>query len=213
MAGEAYATARLDELMRDDGWAPIRRSLGVASFGINAWTAREAGGTIIVEHDEEATEHEELYLVMTGRASFTVDGEPVDAPAGTIVLVRDPRAVRAATAVEAGTTVLSVGARPGRAFTPRSWETNRDVMPLFAAGRHAEARSLLLDALDRYQERADLFFNLACAEAQLGRHEEAIEHLRAAIEERPALAALAADDDDLEPLRAHPAFEQIVGGG
>jgi hypothetical protein len=66
-------------------WAPIRRHLDVGSFGINAWTAAEAGTNVIGEHDEvgpRAQRHEELYFVAEGRATFTVDDETIDAPAG-----------------------------------------------------------------------------------------------------------------------------------
>jgi mannose-6-phosphate isomerase-like protein (cupin superfamily) len=98
------------------GWAPIRRHLDVGSFGINAWTATEAGKDVIGEHDEAGPRthrHEELYFVVKGRATFTVDGETIDAPAGTVVFVRDPAAKRKAVADEGGTTVLAVGGRPG----------------------------------------------------------------------------------------------------
>jgi mannose-6-phosphate isomerase-like protein (cupin superfamily) len=48
------------------------------------------GDRLINEHDE-SQEHdlqEELYLVQRGRATFELDGERVDAPAGTLVFVR-----------------------------------------------------------------------------------------------------------------------------
>jgi tetratricopeptide (TPR) repeat protein len=201
VADARYETARVADLVREDGWAPIRRSLGVAAFGVNAWTAREAGAAVVAEHDEEPSGHEELYLVTTGRALFTVAGERFDAPAGTIVFVRDPGAIRGAEAVEPGTTVVAVGAKPGEPFVPRAWEVNADVIALFDAGRLGEARRLLTEALDRYDDRASLLYNLACVEAQLGELDEALEHLRTAIEERPAFAEAARQDEDLEPLR------------
>ena len=80
--------AQLDEIDEiDDGrcpWRPVRHHFGITSFGVNAFTARNAGDRIINEHDEEG-EHEELYLVHAGRARFELDGEQVDAPAGTFV--------------------------------------------------------------------------------------------------------------------------------
>ena len=143
MRERAFETARIDDLERPDGWSPIRLQLGVQAFGINAWTGHEAEATLVPEHDEEPTGHEELYLVTAGHASFTVGGEAIDAPAGTIVFVRDPAAKRGAVAREAGTTVLSVGAKPGEAYRPRSWETNRDVFALLDSGKNAEAKQLL----------------------------------------------------------------------
>lgn len=56
----------------------MRHRLGIGAFGINAWTAQEAGQEIIGEHDElgpRAGNHEELYIVISGAATFTVDGE------------------------------------------------------------------------------------------------------------------------------------------
>jgi len=112
-----------------DGWLPLRHELGVEAFGINAWVAREPGAEVIEEHDEinedPAENHEELYAVVEGHATFTVDGQELDAPAGTLVFIKDPSLVRRAVARSAGTTVLAIGAPAGRAFTPSPWEQRR----------------------------------------------------------------------------------------
>ena len=213
MVSQPYQTARLADLERTDGWAPIRVALDVQAFGINAWTAHAAGDTLIPEHDEAPSRHEELFLVTAGHATFTVAGEELDAPAGAIVSVRDPSVSRGAVAREASTTVLSVGAPAGEAFRPRSWETNRDVIALLDAGRYTEAKQLLLDALGRYDDRDTMLYNLACAEAQLGNRDAAIGHLREALGVRPALAEHVVDDDDLAPLRDDPRFAELTGGG
>src|SRR4051794_41290547 len=63
--------------------------LDVRSFGVNAWTAAEAGAQLIGEHDEVPSGHEELYLITSGAATFTVDGEEIAATAGTVVFVPD----------------------------------------------------------------------------------------------------------------------------
>jgi tetratricopeptide (TPR) repeat protein len=207
---KAYETTRIADLERADGWSPILLSLDVRGFGINAWTAREADGSVIPEHHERPTGHEELYLVTAGHATFTVEGEQVDAPAGTIVFVRDPTATRGAVAREPGTTILSVGAKPGEAYRPLAWEVNRDVFALLDGGQHAEAKRMLNEALDRYDDRGGLFYNLACAEAQLGETDAALEHLCAAFGERPSLADNAREDADLNPLRDDPRFAEIV---
>jgi hypothetical protein len=165
---------------------------------------------VIGEHDERTTGHEELYVVVAGRATFTVGGEEVDAPAGTLVFVRDPGATRGAVAVEAGTTILTVGGSPGAAFVPRAWETNFEVIGLFEEGRHEEARQQLLDALDRYEDRGALLYNLACAEAQLGNPDAAFERLRAAFRERDDLAETARTDSDLDPIRSDRRFAELV---
>jgi tetratricopeptide (TPR) repeat protein len=148
---------------------------------------------------------------VSGRASFTVAGEEVDAPSGTIVFVRDPAVTRSAVAAEPGTTVLAVGGRPGEAFRPRAWETNADAFALLDGGKPAEAKQVLLEALDRYEDRGVLLYNLACAEAQLGETDAALEHLRGALAERPDWAESARTDSDLAPIRDDPRFAEIVG--
>src|ERR1700741_2788165 len=86
-----YAVAQIDEI--DDGRVlsrPVRFHFGITSFGVNAFTAHQAGDRLINEHDE-SPEHdlqEELSLVQRGRATFELDGERVDAPAGTLVFAR-----------------------------------------------------------------------------------------------------------------------------
>jgi hypothetical protein len=94
-------------------WKPIRKTLGVTAFGINAYTAAKAGDDVVEDHTEEPLGHEELYAVIAGCATFTVDGEQIDAPAGTLVYLDDPKQQRHAVAREAGTTVLAIGGKPG----------------------------------------------------------------------------------------------------
>jgi hypothetical protein len=203
MAEQGYTTATIAGLALPDGWSPIRRTLGIEAFGVNAWTSGEAGAVVIQEHDESSG-HEELYVVVSGHATFTVDGDELDAPAGTLVFVRDPKAKRGAVAVAPGTTVLVVGAKPGEPFHPMPWEVNAEVLPLFGEGRYEEAKARLVEALERYEvERGILFYNLACAEARLGEADAAIEHLAAAFEERPDLREAARTDEDLESVREH----------
>lgn len=204
----AFETTTIAALEQPNGWSPIRRELGVQAFGVNAWTTAEAGGRLIPEHDEAPSGHEELYLVTAGRAVFTVAGEEIDAPAGTIVFVRDPSARRGAVAAESGTTVMAVGGRPGRAYRPRSWETNAEALPLWDAGDFAGIKRVMTDALDRYEDRGIVLYNLACAEAQLGETEAALEHLAAAIAEQPDLIEHLAEDHDLDPIREDSRFPE-----
>lgn len=109
-------------------WLPLRRALGVTGFGIALWEAADAGDELIERHDETTTgagdAHEELYLVLDGRATFTVDGEEIDAPAGTIVFVRDPALLRAARATADDTTIFMVGGPAGVPYTVSRWETS-----------------------------------------------------------------------------------------
>src|SRR5215471_5833595 len=136
-----YALAHLEEIDEiSDGrcpFRPIRHHFGITSFGVNAWTGHAPGDRIINEHDE-AGEDEELYLVYRGRARFELDGEQVDAPAGTLVFSR-PGVTRTAFAEEAGTTIVALGGSPGRAYEPSNWELWAPLRPLYEAGEYAEA--------------------------------------------------------------------------
>ena len=102
-----YQSAHLGELERiplDHGvWHPIRRPLAITGFAVNAYSA-EAGKPVVEPHDETsagAGGHQELYLVMSGAATFTVGGEVVDAPAGTLIAI-DPGVMREAVATGDG---------------------------------------------------------------------------------------------------------------
>jgi hypothetical protein len=194
-------------------WATIRRHFDIQSYGVNAWSA-DAGEDVIGEHDEvsgSAGQHEELYLVLSGHATFTVDGETVDGPSGTIVFVRDPETKRKAVAKEAGTRILAVGAKRGEAFTPSAWERSAPVFPLFANKEYEQARELLQDTHEQFPDDPAVLYNLACAESMSGRPDDALEHLRTACELRDEFRELAPRDGDLEPLRDDPRFAEIVG--
>lgn len=194
---EPYEVLRLDELDRisvDEGleWRPIRRRLGIGAFGVNAYTSERVGGWVVEEH-VEGSGHQELYLVVSGRARFTLDGEDVDAPAGTIVYLRDHRVRRKAVAEENGTTVLAIGGWPDRAFEPSPWEW------WFEAYAQAPERGIeiMREALAEFGERPPLLYHLACIEAKAGRRDDATEHLGRAIELDPSFAARAREDEDL----------------
>jgi hypothetical protein len=102
-------------------WAPIRHHFGIRAFGVNAWRGGP-GDEVIKRHDESDSGHEELYLVLSGHATFTVGGDEVDAPTGTFVFVREPTTERVAFATEPDTVVLSLGGWAGKAFEPSEWE-------------------------------------------------------------------------------------------
>lgn len=205
MTEQGWQTARLDQIERVGNWTPIRRHFEIGAFGVNAWTGDE-GVQVIPAHDEADSGHEELYVVLAGRASFTVAGETIDGPAGTVVFVRDPAATRRATATEPGTTILSAGAKPGEAFEPRGWEENAGVLSLFEQGEYAQAKERLVAAIERWPETGVLVYNLACAESRLGETEAALEHLARAIELDARYAEYAREDEDLAPIRDDPRF-------
>ena len=97
----------------------------MADFSADLELVGAGGDPVVEEHveaDDDGAGHEELYLVLSGRATFTVDGQDADAAAGTLVFVRDPRATRGAVAHEPGTTVIAFGATPGTAFEVSPFE-------------------------------------------------------------------------------------------
>jgi tetratricopeptide (TPR) repeat protein len=189
-------------------WRPVRRTLGIEAFGINAYTA-DAGELVVEEHDETgsgAGHHEELYGVVTGRAMFTVDGESLDAPVGTLVFLDDPKERRAARAVEDGTTVLAIGGTRGEPFRVSPWEFAFAGTPAWKAKRYDEAEALLRQGLELYPDNASLLYDLACLDALQGRTDEALEHLHSALEAQPKFKEYAAKDDDLASIRDDPRF-------
>jgi uncharacterized cupin superfamily protein len=120
----AYTKAHLDELASKQypHWIPIRHQLGIETFGMNAYR-RNAGETVVPEHDEAEGGAPELFYVATGAATFSIGGEDVDAPAGTCVWVTDASAKRTAVANADDTLVLAIGAaKPGETYTPDGWE-------------------------------------------------------------------------------------------
>lgn len=199
----------ISESTRPSGWAPLRERLEANAFGVNAWT-RNAGEELVARHTEENSGQEELYVVVAGRATFTVDDDERDAPTGTLVLV-PPGAYRSAVAVEDETTVLVVGATPGTGYEPRAFDTNGIVVELFGEGKIEEARDLLLAVPEgKYDDQGSFAYNLACCESSLGNPDAAFGYLRKAVETRPQLAELAKNDDDLAALRGDPRFDELL---
>jgi tetratricopeptide (TPR) repeat protein len=185
-------------------WRPVRRTLGVGAFGINAYVAPKAGDDVVEEHTESALGHEEVYVVLAGRATFALGDETLDAPAGTIVFIRDPEVRRHARAEEPGTSVLAIGGPRDAAYEPSAWED------YFAAERHRTAGDYeayvaeLEDALARRPDHPATLYNLACAEALAGRGDDAIAHVRRAIELKPEWSEMIAKDEDFADLRDRP---------
>ncbi len=208
-----YAVAHLNEIdEQNDGrqpWRPIRHHFGITSFGVNSWTGRAAGDRIINEHDE-AEENEELYVVLQGRAVFELDGERVDAPAGTLVFA-EPGVKRTAFAEEPETTIIALGGTPGQAYEPDGWELWSPLNPLYQAGKYAEAADRGRVLLEAHPPYPTVFYNVACCESLAGRTTDAIEHLRQAIDMSERLRALTADDSDFDPIRDEPAFKELIG--
>ena len=218
---KGYVFAKLDELepaplvapgATDDGRQrfDVRRRLSISSFGIQAYRA-PSGVDVIREHDEtllgEAGQ-EELYVVLNGAATFEIDGESLEAPAGSLVHVQ-PTAKRKATAKEEGTTIVAVGGTPGQAYEPAPEEAAE----AFAAYGTADYDSALAKQLVVVEKRPTdpvAHFNAGCFAARAGRTDEAIEHLRRAVELNPRVKQLMASDDDLDSVRTDQRFAELA---
>lgn len=212
-----HAVTHLDEINEiDDGrcpWRPVRHHFGITSFGVNAFTAEQAGDRLINEHDE-SEEHdlqEELYLVQRGRATFELDGERMDAPAGSLVFVR-PNVKRTAFAEEPGTTIVAVGGTPGKAYEPHGGEIWMPLHHLYESGEYAEAADRGRELIEAHGYPVPLY-NLACCESLAGRTAEAIDHLRLSIAQSEGSRSLAAEDSDFDPVRDEPAFKELMSTG
>ena len=203
-------TVRLDEI---EGvpvfgtlvWKPVRRTLGVTAFGINAYTAAAAGDEVVEDHTEESLGHEEVYAVVSGHAVFTVDGEEVDAPAGTLVFLDDPKQRRSAVARNGGTTVLAIGGVPGK-HDVSAWEYFFPALPAKAAGDYDTARRILEEGLAERPDLPALHYSLACIEALAGNRDRALDELDVAVAAAPRFRDAAQTDDDLDSIRDDPRF-------
>jgi mannose-6-phosphate isomerase-like protein (cupin superfamily) len=92
-------------------WAALNGPLGLDAFGVNV-VEPGIDSSADIEHDETDSLQQELYVVLCGRARFTVGGEVVEAGAGTALAVPDPALTRSYEALEVGTRVLCIGAPP-----------------------------------------------------------------------------------------------------
>jgi tetratricopeptide (TPR) repeat protein len=215
----SFQVTSVDDIPRQRGaegsdWLRLRKAFDVRAFGVNVYGAA-AGKRVIEEHDELGTaagRHQELYVVLRGRARFELDGDVHEAETGTAVFVRDPAVRRGAHAQEDGTLVLVVGGTPGQAYEVSVWEQAADAYPHWENGDYAKAVEILRDVVAKYPDKGLILYNLACAETLNGEHDAAFEHLAraTALEERWRKAAR--EDPDFDPVRDDPRFELAVAG-
>ena len=212
----SYEVVHIDELesfpiANQDGltWRPIRRRFDIRAFGANAYTAEREGQRVVEEH-RETNGHEELYVVISGRATFTLDGSEHDAPAGTLVHC-PPDTLRGAVAAEPGTTVLGIGAKPGEVFQPSGWEWAFAAFSLLESGEKERARTELDAGVAAHPDAWQGQYNYACFEARGGDTDAALERLQKAVELDPQAAELAPKDEDFAQIRDDPRFLAITG--
>jgi hypothetical protein len=205
-----WRVARLDEIEPRGRDLPVREHLGIRSFGVNAFRADDTG-LLINEHDEAGTGQEELYVVLDGNATFEVDGETVEASAGTFVFVQ-PEARRKATG---DATILALGATPGEPYQAidwgEAWAFHSDSMTAYGEQRYADARDAVRGGLERMPDHAGLHYNYACFSTLAGdTSDETFAHLRRSVELFPRFREQARLDDDFAAVRDDPRFEEAL---
>jgi hypothetical protein len=211
---KTYAIARLDEIDALPDWSyryrPVRHHFGITSFGVTAWMCAAAGDPIINEYDEDSEPAEELFVVVSGRAMFEVEGEEVEAAPGTLISTRQGTR-RTAVAAEPATTILVFDGTPGKAYDATGWELWAPLRPLYDNGEHAELRARLQDVIAANPQYPMLVYNLACSESLSGHTADAIDHLRSAVGASEKLRADAREDSDFDPIRDEPSFKALIG--
>lgn len=194
-----------DDAVSIDGgrleWVPVRRRLGIGSFGVNAFRGASESDVVVEDHVESPGQ-EELYVVVRGRASLEVGDETLDAPAGSAVFVADPDVRRFGVALEDGTVVLAVGGWRDRPYHSLPWEPIYLAQESMRRGDWAAAADTLEREAGAHRDTAILQFRLACCHARLGEHGLALRELRRAIEINPKMRERAAAEEDLASLRS-----------
>jgi tetratricopeptide (TPR) repeat protein len=191
----------------------LRRTLDLGAFGASAAYQAKAGEEVVGEHDElgpGADGQEELYAVVQGGATFTLDGEEVEAPHGTVVFV-PPGTVRKAVATSDETIVLAVGGRRGKAYRLPPGAELFDFFERYNEQDYEGALAACHVALEKFPGNALVLYNIACMQSMLGRGDEALETLRAAVDAWPKFKENATADDDFASLREDPRFVELVG--
>jgi tetratricopeptide (TPR) repeat protein len=211
---EGYAILTLDEVEtaqhRGNSLIPVRHLLGFQPAGVNAWRA-DAGGELIPPHEEDSG-HEELYAVVSGRATFMVAEEEADGPAGTLVFV-PPGVFRTAVAAEDGTIVFVIGGSVGEAFAAEGWDSFAVADTYRQSGRLDEATAVLDQVIAEKPDHWAVHYNAGCLQALAGNADAAFEHLRRAkeLDAEGESAQYFREDSDLDSLRDDPRFRELLG--
>ncbi|MDX6413044.1 MAG: hypothetical protein QOH23_454 [Gaiellaceae bacterium] len=204
-----WRVARLDDLERRGRFIPVREHLGIHAFGINA-IKQDEDGTLINEHDEDGGQ-EEVYVVLDGTATFEIDGETFEAPAGTFVSV-EPEARRSATG---DATILALGGTVGEAYQSmdwgEAWTDHNESMTAYGEQRYADATAAVRRALEKFPDHAGLNYNYACFATLAGEiDDETFAHLRKGVDLFPPFRDQARGDSDLDAVRDDPRFEEAL---
>jgi tetratricopeptide (TPR) repeat protein len=175
-------------------WLPVRRRLGGRAFGTNAYRARRAGDLIVEDHVESPGQ-EEMYVVVRGAVRFSVGGDEVEAPAGTVLYLPDPQVRRSAVATEDESVVLAVGGWPDKPYRSLPWEPIFLAQEAMRAGDWASAAEIIEREAEHNRDHPRVRYRLAYCLARAGDRKRATEELRAATEKDPTLEERARDEE------------------
>jgi tetratricopeptide (TPR) repeat protein len=191
----------------------LRRRFDIGAFGATAVYQAKTGESLIGEHDElgpGADRHEELYVVVQGSATFTVDGDEVAGPQGTAVFAQ-PGTTRKAVATSDETIVLAVGGRRGEAYRPSPGAELYDFFQRYNEQDWEGALAACHIALEKFPGNALILYNIACMQSMLGRGEEALATLGESIEKWPKFRENAQADDDFTAICEDARFVDLIG--
>ena len=195
----------------DHLWHPVRRALGATGFGVGAYSAVRAGDVLVGAHDEKglgSNRHEELYVVLAGRALFELDGREVEVGPEEFLLV-DPEVRRGARALADATSVLVIGGAPG-AVAPAPYE--HWYTALTTDDPH-DAAEIAAGGLAQFPDHGQLNYQLACFRALAGELDVAARHLRRAVASDERAWTWLEDDSDLDALRSVPGCRADADAG
>jgi hypothetical protein len=204
MSQDRWAAVAVDDIDAIDwrrtglNWLPLRAALGANVVGMAAFRADRAGDCVVEPHveDLDGRGHQEIYVVMRGRARFMVDGAEFDAAAGTLVRV-DPEAHRRADALTDDTIVLALGGPPS--FEPSASEWIERARPHIRSDPE-RARAILDDL--RRELPADRGNDVGTALLAIGAGDSATARaiVTKLVAEEPLIVAVLRVDPDLRGL-------------
>ena len=197
----------------DKAFVNLRRALDIGAFGASAALQRKSGETVVPDHHEAGPGgdgHEELYIVVQGSATFTVDGQDVGAPHGTAIFIRDPAVMRTAVATAENTVVLAIGGPRDHAYRVTPAASQEGFWDAYHEKDYTAALASTKRALETYPGNANLLYNVACMEALLGNDDSALTALAESVAQWEPYKEMAQKDDDFVSLREDPRFVELV---
>lgn len=186
----------------------IQRLLDYRVAGINGWIG-DPGEPLVPQHTEDS-DNEELYVVVQGHATFTIDGREVDAPAGTLLHLQ-PGEDRVAVSKAPATIVVAVGATIGQGFEPQGWTSFVAADHYRREGRLAESKAAVQEMIDMHPGHWGPLYNAACFEALAGNADAAFAYLQQSLQlDTQAVRQHAPGDSDLDSLHDDPRWKKVV---